>query len=94
MLTMVAAMLMFLILACLFFAGWARWPWWTPLATFAVAVPLILMQIGSINLWRGEAGLAADGPPEAWAILIVTLVLYCVAYGLGFGASRLFRDRP
>ena len=52
----------------------------------------MLMQIGSINLWRGETGLAEDGPPEAWAILIVTLVLFCVAYGLGFGASRLFRD--
>jgi hypothetical protein len=52
----------------------------------------MLMEIGSINLWRGEAGLATDGPPEALAILIVTLVLFCVAYGLGFGASRLFRD--
>jgi hypothetical protein len=77
----------------LFFAGGARWPWWTPFATFAVAVPLMLMQIGSINLWRGEAGLAADGAPEALAILIVTLVLYFVAYGLGFGAVSLFRDR-
>jgi hypothetical protein len=54
----------------------------------------MLSQIGSISFWRGEAGLATDGPPEALAILIVTLVLYCVAYGLGFGASRLFRDRP
>jgi hypothetical protein len=35
----------------------------------------MLMQIGSINLWHGEAGLAADGPPEALAILTVTLVL-------------------
>ena len=85
-------MLMFLILACLFFAGWSRWPWWTPLATFAVAVPLMLSQIGSISFWRGEAGLAADRPPEALAILLVTLVLYCVAFGLGLGASRLFRD--
>jgi hypothetical protein len=92
MLTMVAAMLMFLILACLFFAGWARWPWWTPLATFAVAVPLMLTQIGSFNFWHGEAVPAADGPPEALAILLVTLVLYYVAYGLGFGASRLFRN--
>jgi hypothetical protein len=55
-------MVMFLILACLFFAGWARSPWWT-LATFAVAVPLMLLHIGSINFCRSEAGLPTDGPP-------------------------------
>ena len=89
---MVAAMLTFVILAFLFLAGWVRWPWWTPLVTFAGAVPLMLRQIGSINSWRGEAGLTSQGPPEALAILIVTLGLYGVAYGLGVGASRLFRN--
>ncbi len=84
---MVAAMLVLLILACLFFAGWARWRWWTPLATFAIAVPLMLMQIGSINLWRGEVGLATDGPPEALTILIVALVLYCVLPGRAGNAA-------
>ena len=36
----------------------------------------MLVQIGSINFWQGEAGLAADKPPEALAILLATLVLY------------------
>lgn len=81
---------MFMILGFLLFAGWAGWPWWTALGTFAVTVPLMLMQIGSINSWRGEA-LSTQGPPEALAILAVTLALYCVAYTVGLGAARLFR---
>jgi hypothetical protein len=85
-------MLMFVILAFLFLAGWLRSPWWTPLVTFAGAVPLMLMQIGSISAWRGEAGLKVHGTPEAIAILVVTLVLYGVAYAVGLGAAHLFRS--
>jgi hypothetical protein len=64
--------------------------WWTPAAVFAIAVPLMLMKVGAINSWRSEAGLATY---ETLLNMLITLVLYYVAYGIGFGAAQLFRDR-
>lgn len=87
------AMLTLVVLAFLFFAGWARWPWWTPIATFAVAGTLMLTQIGAIDPWWGGVGFGMHMTPEALAILVMTLVLYCIAFGLGFGAARRFRRR-
>ena len=87
----VAAMLTFVILAFLFLAGWVRWPWWTPRhVRWSCAADADADQVD--QCWRGEAGLTSQGPPEALAILIVTFFLYGVAFGLGVGASRLFRD--
>jgi bacteriorhodopsin len=86
-------MLMIAVLGSLVFAGWSRWVWWTPAAVFAIAVPLMLMKVGAINSWRSEAGLATYGAPETLLNMLITLVLYYVAYGIGFGAAQLFRDR-
>lgn len=63
------------------------------MATFAVAGPLMLMQIGAIAPWRGGVGFGMHMTPEALAILVMTFVLYCIAFGLGFGGSRRFRRR-
>lgn len=46
-----------------------------------------------LNSWRSEAGLATYGAPETLLNMLITLVLYYVAYGIGFGAAQLFRDR-
>jgi hypothetical protein len=81
---------------CARFLGFCRlvsWVWWTPAAVFAIAVPLMLMKVGAINSWRSEAGLATYGAPETVLNMLITLVLYYVAYGIGFGAAQLFRDR-
>jgi hypothetical protein len=81
---------------CARFLGFCRlvsWVWWTPAAVFAIAMPLMLMKVGAINSWRSEAGLATYGAPETVLNMLITLVLYYVAYGIGFGAAQLFRDR-
>ena len=88
---MVATMLTLVIFAFLVFAGWSRWAWWTPVATFAAALPLMLMSLSAVNSWRGESGLATCGVPDTAINMLVTLALYYAAYGLGFGAARLFR---
>lgn len=70
--------------------GWKRYPLWTPLAVFAVVLPLMLFQTFSRSTWRAEAGLPVDWSVELLGFGLIVIVYY-FAYGLGIGVRKLLR---
>jgi hypothetical protein len=88
-------MLGYLIWAFLIYAGWRRFPWWTPFVTFVAAVPVILFQLSSINAWRREASLQAPALDQYGIgfALVSTLVIWLGFFWAGRGAAFLVSRR-
>jgi hypothetical protein len=88
-------MLNYLVCAFLVFAGWRRFPWWTPVAAVGVATPVTLFQLSRLSAWFAQIGLKAPPiqPTSVALMLAPTFALWFALYWLGRGAAHLAASR-
>jgi hypothetical protein len=88
-------MLNYLVCAFLVFAGWRRFPWWTPVAAVGVATPVTLFQLSRLNAWFAQIGLETPPiqPISVALILAPTFALWFALYWSGRGAAHLAASR-
>lgn len=80
-------MLLLLVFAFLIYTGIRCWPWWTPIAAWAIALPITALQLYSTSTWRAEADLPSHGLPA----IALSLAIQCAAFILGYGIGRVCR---
>jgi hypothetical protein len=77
----------------LIYAGWRRFPWWTPLASFAITVPVLIFQSYGVNTWRLEPRLRAYSASEIALSSALALATYLVGFWFGRGVAQMASSR-
>jgi hypothetical protein len=86
-------MLIILVVGMLIYLGWKKSGWWTPFAALLISSPLIALKLSSVNSWRAEAGLSTHSAKSIILSIIITLVIYNLAYWMGLALTRFFNKR-
>lgn len=85
---------MLIAIAALAYGGWKAWPWWSPLAAFALLLPLTAYKLFVVHHWRLEAGLRSNETIADYAVWLAgNLAALYAAFYLARGFRTLIQRR-
>ena len=75
------------------YGGSKTWPWWSPLAAFAVLIPLTLVKLAAVGNWRRQAGLSGYSLDDVIVSGLINLAVLFAVFYLARGISVFIRRR-